>query len=226
MAAIFAGASHALLASVVFAFETTRQPLGLLPMLAGCAAAYLVALLLNRHSIMTEKLARRGAIVRPEYAVDHLAQVLVRDVGLRDVVTLQADDDLGTVRHWLASGASGSTHQGFPVLDAQKRLIGVLTRRDLLDVANPDVLPVSAVLRRPPVVVYEDSSLRDAADQMVIERVGRLPVVRRDAERTVVGIISRSDLLAAHAPRLEAAHRARVTRSIWRPLEPAQPAGD
>jgi H+/Cl- antiporter ClcA len=226
MAAIFAGASHALLASVVFAFETTRQPLGLLPMLAGCAAAYLVALLLNRHSIMTEKLARRGAIVRPEYAVDHLAQVLVRDVGLRDVVSLQADDDLGTVRQWLASGARGSTHQGFPVLDAQRRLIGVLTRRDLLDLANPDVLPVSAMLRRPPVVVYEDSSLRDAADQMVIERVGRLPVVRRDAERTVVGIISRSDLLAAHAPRLEAAHRARVTRSIWRPLEPAQPAGD
>ncbi|HEX7979199.1 MAG TPA: chloride channel protein [Gemmatimonadaceae bacterium] len=226
MASIFAGASHALLASVVFAFETTRQPLGLLPMLVGCAAAYLVALLLNRNSIMTEKLARRGTIVRSEYAVDHLAQVLVRDVGLRDVVSLQADDDLGTVRQWLASGASGSTHQGFPVLDAQDLLLGVLTRRDLLDLANPDVLPVSAVLRRPPVVVYEDSSLRDAADQMVIEHVGRLPVVRRDAERTVVGIISRSDLLAAHAPRLEAAHRARVTRSIWGPLEPAQPSGD
>jgi chloride channel protein, CIC family len=226
MAAIFAGASHALLASVVFAFETTRQPLGLLPMLAGCASAYLIALLLNRHSIMTEKLARRGTIVRPEYAVDHLAQVLVRDVGLRDVISLHADDELGTVRRWLATGARGATHQGFPVLDAADRLIGVLTRRDLLDLANPDALPVSAVLRRPPVVVYDDSSLRDAADQMVIERVGRLPVVRRNADRTVIGIISRSDLLAAHAPRLEAAHRAHVTRSIWRPLEPAQPAGD
>src|SRR5213075_1289080 len=41
MAAIFAGASHALLASVVFAFETTRQPLGMLPLLAGCTMAYL-----------------------------------------------------------------------------------------------------------------------------------------------------------------------------------------
>jgi CIC family chloride channel protein len=226
MAAIFAGASHALLASVVFAFETTRQPLGLLPMLAGCAAAYLVALLLNRHSIMTEKLARRGTIVRPEYAVDHLAQISVRDVGLRKVVSLRADDDLGTVRRWLAGGSRGASHQGFPVLDAEERLMGVVTRRDLLDLANPDALPLRAIVRRPPVVVYDDSSLRDAADQMVIERVGRLPVVRRDAERTVVGIISRSDLLAAHAPRLEAAHRAHVTRSIWRPLEPAQPSRD
>jgi CBS domain-containing protein len=112
------------------------------------------------------------------------------------------------------------------VLDAEERLVGVVTRRDLFDEANPNTLPVRAVVRRPPVVVYEDSSLRDAADQMVIERVGRLPVVRRDADRTVVGIISRSDLLSAHAPRLEAAHRLRVTRTIWGPLEPAQPAGD
>jgi H+/Cl- antiporter ClcA len=60
MAALFAGASRAPLASVVFAFETTRQPLGLLPLLGGCAAAYLVSCLGMRHSIMTEKLARRG----------------------------------------------------------------------------------------------------------------------------------------------------------------------
>ena len=112
------------------------------------------------------------------------------------------------------------------MLDANDRLVGVVTRRDLFDEANPNTLPVRAIVRRPPVVVYEDSSLRDAADQMVIEHVGRLPVVRRDAVRTVVGIISRSDLLSAHAPRLEAAHRLRVTRSIWRPLEPAQPTGD
>jgi H+/Cl- antiporter ClcA len=58
MAAIFAGASRALLASVVFAFETTRQPMGLLPLLAGCSAAYLASLLLMRNTIMTEKLAR------------------------------------------------------------------------------------------------------------------------------------------------------------------------
>ena len=79
MAAIFAGASRALLASVVFAFETTRQPLGLLPLLGGCTAAYLVSALLMRNSIMTEKIARRGVRVPTEYAADFLDQVLVRD---------------------------------------------------------------------------------------------------------------------------------------------------
>jgi chloride channel protein, CIC family len=164
--------------------------------------------------------------VRPEYAVDHLAQVLVRDVGLREVVTLGADDDLASVRAWLAAGADGATHQGFPVLDAEERLIGVVTRRDLLDPAHGNAASVRALLRRAPVVVYDDNTLRDAADQMVMERVGRLPVVTRDADREVIGIISRSDLLAAHAPRLEAAHRVKPVRRLWPPSRVTQPTGD
>jgi H+/Cl- antiporter ClcA len=80
MAAMFAGASRALLTSVVFAFETTLQPLGLLPLLGGCTAGYLVSALLMRNTIMTEKLARRGVRVPTEYAADYLDQVHVRDV--------------------------------------------------------------------------------------------------------------------------------------------------
>ena len=214
MAAVFAGASHALLASVVFAFETTRQPLGLLPLLGGCSAAYLMSLLLSRHSIMTMKLARRGTSVRPEYALDHLAQVLVHNVATRDVITIRDDAQLGSIRAWLMSGAGGATHQGFPVIDKAGLLTGVVTLRDLLDPKRDDATNVREIVRRPPVVVYEDSTLRDAADQMTLEGVGRLPVVRRGAEREIVGVISRSDLLAAHAPRLEAAHEVRRVRQF------------
>ena len=67
MAAIFAGASRALLTSVVFAFETTRQPIGLLPLLGGCTAAFMISSLMMRYTIMTEKLARRGTHVPTEY---------------------------------------------------------------------------------------------------------------------------------------------------------------
>jgi chloride channel protein, CIC family len=205
MAAIFAGASHALLASVVFAFETTRQPMGLLPLLAGCSAAYLVALLLMRSSIMTEKLARRGTPVRTEYTADYLDRVLVRDAASRDVVTISGDRTLHDIRVWLATHARETTHQGFPVLDSDGRLLGVVTRRNLLDLEQDESALVRELITRSPAVVFEDNTLREAADHMVHESVGRLPVVSRDAARTVVGIISRSDLLAAHRHRLEAA---------------------
>jgi CIC family chloride channel protein len=109
MAATFAGASHALLTSIVFAFETTRQPVGLLPLLAGCTAAYLAALLLSPHSIMTEKMARRGAPVRTEYEADHLGHVIARDVASTEVVSLNTEAALADVRDWLDSAASASS---------------------------------------------------------------------------------------------------------------------
>jgi CIC family chloride channel protein len=209
MTAIFAGASHALLAAIVFTFEITRQPFGLLPLLAGGTAAYFVSLLLNRNSIMTEKLARRGAQVRVEYTADYLAQRLVRETALRDVVALRAVQTLGDVRRWLGSRAPGSAHQGFPVVDERGLLVGVLTRRDLVGSVEDESVSLSAMVRRAPVVVFTDNTLRDAADQMVRAGVGRLPVVERSAPRRVVGMLSRSDLLSAHAGRLDAGKRKR-----------------
>ena len=201
MAAMFAGASRALLASVVFAFETTRQPMGLLPLLGGCSAAYLVSCLTMKHSIMTEKIARRGSPVPGGYGVDFLEQVLVRDVALRPVVTLAASETLAAARAWLAGRAPGSSHQGFPLVDAAGGLVGVLTRRNLADTVADGATPLAALVQRSLVTVAPEDSLRAAADRMVLGHVGRLPVVD-PASGQLVGILTRSDLIEAHARRL------------------------
>ncbi len=202
MAALFAGASRALLASVVFAFETTRQPMGLLPLLGGCTSAYLVSAMLMRHSIMTEKISRRGSRVVSDYVADLLDQIRVSEVASAPVITLRADDSLEHVRAWLATHAEGSTHQGFPVTDDEQRLLGLVTRRNLLE-PSATATTVRGVITRPAAVVFDDSSLRDVADHMAREGVGRLPVVTRQAPDRVVGIVTRSDVIAAHARRLD-----------------------
>jgi H+/Cl- antiporter ClcA len=203
MAAIFAGASRALLASVVFAFETTLQPLGLLPLLGGCSASFLVSCLLMRNSIMTEKIARRGVRVPNEYAADFLDQVLVRDTCSKSVVTLGAQQTVEQVRRWIDSHAPGTSHQGFPVTDENGFLVGVLTRRDLLDPTQPSYRLLKDLLKRRPSVVYDDCTLRETADHMVKHDIGRLPVMSRENPSKLVGMITRSDLLRAHRSRLE-----------------------
>ena len=202
MAAMFAGASRALLASVVFAFETTRQPLSLLPLLGGCTAAFLISSLLMRHTIMTEKIARRGARVLTEYSIDYLDQVLVKTSAAREVVALPAEDTLAAVRAWHESHAVGTGHQGFPVLDRDQNLIGVITRRDIFNTTDSETFPLRQIIKRPPAIVFEDNSLREAADHMVRENVGRLAVVTRDNPRKVTGWLTRSDLLTAHRQRI------------------------
>jgi H+/Cl- antiporter ClcA/CBS domain-containing protein len=205
MAAIVAGASRTMLASAIFVFEITLQPLGLLPLLGGCAAAYLVSALTMRHGIMTEKLARRGVRVPEEYASDHLDQLLVRDFASRSVVTLQADATLLETRTWLAAEAGAVPHHGFPVVDGQGRALGVLTRRDLLDPAHPPEARLRELIRRPLAIALEGTSLREAADHMVRERVGRLLVL--DGQQRVAAILTRSDLVEAHTTRLRHSER-------------------
>ena len=67
MAGIFAGSSRAVLTSAIFAFEATRQPVGLVPLLSCCSIAYIISILLMKNTIMTEKIARRGIKVPYEY---------------------------------------------------------------------------------------------------------------------------------------------------------------
>jgi CBS domain-containing protein len=211
MAAIFAGASRALLTAVVFSFETTGQMAVLLPLLGGCTAAYLVSALLMRNTIMTEKIARRGVRVPSEYAADYLDQVNVGTACARNVHSLRADQTLAEVRRWLGEGTPEAQHQGFPVVDGAGQLQGVLTRRSLLDPLKGGHVQLRELIQRPPVIVYDDLTLRDAADHMVNHDIGRLPVVSRKTGG-LVGVITRSDVLKAHRQRLTDARRA--ARSI------------
>jgi CIC family chloride channel protein len=195
MASMFAGASRAVLASIVFAFETTHQPIALLPLLAGGATAHFLSSLLMRNSIMTEKIARRGVRVSNEYAADLLDQLSVAQIATRPPVTLAAGTTADAARAWLASGAGGSDHQGYPVTEPDGRLIGVLTRRELLAPGTAGEL--RRLIRRPPVVVFGDSSLRQALQHMLGAGVGRLVVVERSAPTRAAGILTRGDLLRA-----------------------------
>jgi H+/Cl- antiporter ClcA len=223
MASMFAGASRALLASAVFAFETTLQPLGLLPLLGGCSASFLVSALLMRTTIMTEKIVRRGVNVPSEYAADFLDQLQVREMIATPAVTLPASRSIADTRAWVATGAPGTGHQGYPLVNDQGHLVGVITRRQFLDPSADPNKPLESLMTRPPVIVYADSSLRDAADHMVNHDIGRLPVLDRGT-RQLIGVITRSDLLRAHRRRLTLDRAAARTIPLpWR-SDTAEPA--
>jgi CIC family chloride channel protein len=137
--------------------------------------------------------------------------VLARKVASSPVFSIPADRPLAEVRSWLGSGAPGSDHQGFPVVGEAGELLGVLTHRDLLDPRHPRGVTVADIMWRPPVFVYDDATLRQVADRMTEERIGRIPVVTRSHPMRPVGMISRSDLLSAHQKRIHSATRAERT---------------
>jgi H+/Cl- antiporter ClcA len=225
MAAIFAGSSRALLTAVVFAFETTRQPAVLLPLLGGCAAAYIVSALIMRNTIMTEKIVRRGVRVPLEYSADFLQRMTVAEVYTRDVVTLKAGDTLAQVRQWLQGESDTRHHHGYPVLAADGSVSGVLTIRELFNPATAPETPIEDLVQRPPVMVTEDYSVREACDLMVNSGVGQLLVMSRTQPRRLQGLLTRGDVFKANVYRLhenrDAQRQLRV--NLRRPLRPLRP---
>ncbi len=199
MAAMFAGASRALLTAVVFAVEVTHQPNALLPLMAGCGTAYLCSSLLMNTTIMTEKISRRGVTVPDEYAADPLSQIRVDSVFSTGVVTLNAQQPLTEVQQWLQDGAATTHHQGFPVVDSQGGLRGVVTRRDIWQLDTSASMTVADIVRRAPVVMTPDKTLRDAADHMVRNAVGRVVITASDEPEKVLGILTRSDVIRANS---------------------------
>ena len=126
---------------------------------------------------------------------------------MRPVVTLSASTRVDAARAWLAHEGAATTHQGFPLLDSDGQLLGVVTRCDLSG-AQDGTATLGSLVARSPVVIFDDCSLRDAADRLAMERIGRLPVVARAEPRRVIGILTRSDRVDAHVRRLEEHRRA------------------
>ena len=70
MVAMFAGASRALLTSMMFAVEATQQIHAIVPIVGGVTLAYVASASLMKTTIMTEKLSRRGVATDVEIGVD------------------------------------------------------------------------------------------------------------------------------------------------------------
>ena len=201
MAAIFAGASRAMMTSVVFAFETTRQPWALLPLLAGCVAAYIISCLRMQNTIMTEKIARRGVSVPEEYGADPLSQFTAGEIATKTVISFSPTDSIDSVRALLSSDDPSYHHQGYPVVGSDGLPLGVFTHKDLMKRGQEKTLGEKIV--RPPVRVSSTTSLHEARDLMVQEGVGRL-LVTDPRSGVLVGILTRSDILRAHSGKLNA----------------------
>jgi CBS-domain-containing membrane protein len=87
-----------------------------------------------------------------------------------------------------------------PVVDEQRRVLGVVTDRDVcIAVATrhrrPEELTVSDVMAHRLFTVRPDEDVHVALETMRRERIRRLPVV--DADKRLVGIVSVNDLVLA-----------------------------
>jgi H+/Cl- antiporter ClcA len=211
MGAVFGAASRATFTFIIFAFEITRDYNSVLPlMLVSVIADGIAMLFMPNSSIMTEKLARRGLRIHQDYETDALAHVAVSETMDREAPVIPEDTLLGDLADRIARhDPSVSRHNGLLVVDKDGHLTGVLTRGDLLRALDRDSAGeerVRAFASSRLIVTYEDELLSEALSKMLANDIGRLPVVKRDDPRTIVGYLGRPGIMAGRLRRHEDEH--------------------
>jgi chloride channel protein, CIC family len=196
MAATFGAATGATFTAIVFAFELTRDYAAVLPLMLAAVLADIVFNSLSQHSLMTEKLARRGVVVPRRYAPDVLQVHSVREAMTTGVETLPEDGTIADARRVLENGGHGA----YPLVDEELALAGIVTRGDLLVRELPDGTPVKEIATAEVVTVRPDDTLLTVLERITEEGVDHVPVVEHDR---LVGICTRTDLLRARSRYLE-----------------------
>jgi len=209
MGAMLGGTMRAPFTAIAFMLEVTHD-VNLLPaMLVACVAADAVTVLLMKRSILTEKMARRGYHVMREYIVNPLHLMRVAEVMEKDVPTVPASLPVDGLFQRLADeDPVMARRQEWVVVDDDERLVGLVTRGDLvraLDRDDGEAATVEELGSRRLVVTHGDELLEEATAKMIAHDIGRLPVVDRDDPSRVVGLLGRAGVMAVwlHASRDE-----------------------
>ena len=118
----------------------------------------------------------------------------VKEVMTRDVVALRPQQPFAQALALLAQ----HRFRHLLVTDADARLVGVISDRDLLRCmsreADLERVTVADIMGAAVVTVQPDTSLSEAAARMLSRRINCLPVIENDK---VCGILTSTDLLQA-----------------------------
>lgn len=217
MAAVFAGAARAPITAILILFEMTDDYRIILPLMLTVVISTIVAEHLSGESIYTLKLARRGIHLAQGRDIDVMQGVFVSEA-----MTPREDLDVVGVNmslEELTEQFDRTHHHGFPVLDEQGYLYGVVTHRDLEEaMRRGDIsdLRVRNICTVSPVTVHPDEPLWVALKRLGVRDVGRLPVVHHHDPRRLLGMVHRHDIIRAYnlgiLRRLDAQQRAERLR--------------
>lgn len=206
MGAILGGTMRSPFTGVVFAVELTHDMNIILPLLLAAVVAHAFTVLTLRRSILTEKVARRGYHLSREYAVDPLEILFVREVMQPDIAAISEDMPAAE----LAQSVQGQSLQWqplYPVVDGSRKLVGVVPRRRVEQLAMGDELGLKDIVRQDATVAYPDEPLRVVVYRMAETGLTRFPVVERNGSKKLLGMVSLDDLLKARSHALEAERR-------------------
>lgn len=198
MAAFFSGATHAPMTAILILFEMTNNYQLILPLMLATVLSTILSRILSKDSIYTLKLTRRGIQLSNTQDIDVMQGVSVGEVMTTNFEIVSMDLSLKD----LAELFEKTHRHGFPVLNNESKLLGIVSIGDLERAIQSggfgnrivsDIATTQGLL-----VAYPDEPMWKALYRLSSHNIGRLPVVESEGSRNMVGLIRRQDVIKAY----------------------------
>ncbi len=195
MAAMLSGVNRATLTAIVILFEMTLNYKIILPLMFACVVADGISWFLSPDTIDTKEFTENGMHLKVDMEVIPFDFKLVENVMTKEenVVKAYSNETVGEIWKKFAK----TNHHAFPVLNRKGHLIGIVTEDEVRELMFQDKTAeqIKDVMQSKLIVTYPDETLMRALNKMILHNVDQIPVVDRQNNRKLVGLLTRSDVL-------------------------------
>ena len=198
MGAVFSATIRAPMTSILIIVEMTSGYSLILPLMIANMSAYVIARHYRPEAIYEALLAQDGIHLQDRAVLDTLEELKLDKMIRRRGEPFVSFEPTSRASHLLRETGEHSRQLAFPVLDADKRLVGLIYVEDLAVLTSSPELELvvnAADLMRPPTSVRADEDLRTAFELMRDEQLREVPVL--DAEQQVIGFIDEASIVEA-----------------------------
>jgi len=197
MAGFFTAVSNTPISTIIFVSEMTDSYQLLLPSLFVCSIAYVVA---SPWSIYQKQVKSRAA--SPAHAGEFMVDVL-QTIKVQDLIHLVKKVE-GIPQNMpfmeFKKFFSRTKQHYFPVMDAQKRMIGIFSSTDIRGVFfSPEIehlVVMKDIAKSEVVTTTLTEDLNTVLQKFTIKNIDSLPVVQEDDQGILMGMLSRRDVIA------------------------------
>jgi len=195
MAGLMAGVLHAPLMAMFLIAEITGGYELFIPLMITVAISYTTSKVFLSHTIYTQALARKGALLTHHADKNVLSLLRVSDLTERHFIELNPDWKLGK----LVELISKSKRNIFPVVDEEEKLLGIVFLDEIRDILfeqeKYDKIKVLDIMTSPPAVIQYGEPVGDVVDKFEKTNAWLLPVIK---EHRFFGFVSKSRLFSAY----------------------------
>jgi len=196
MAAFVASTTRATLTAIVLLFEMTGSYEIILPLMLSCVVADGVCYVFSEHSIYTSKLARKGINIDLGAGQDLMKMIKVKEAMTDEVMTIKPNKPLEVALQMIED----TGHMSLPVIDDKNELYGIITWTDIHSAAinHERHLTVKDYCVTDLITINPENTLDQALDSLGSREISHLPVVNKQQEHKLIGIITKGDIIKAY----------------------------